>query len=202
MALPFSGLQSWPWKSPTSPNTNTSPCTYTNTNLPVSPADSFAAFETDAYQICARPKGKKSDPYKPFRNSPMKARKERQRRKTNSVQRVDLEFDMVIVQPDYSSESDSVGSDWSVGWFEPHAPEFCSDTDSENSFAVLIPCYDSPLADEKPVLGQEHYGNPYRSACSSSQLWSTVLTNISKDRRAETNFYIQQWVSSLQTEPS
>ena len=57
------------------------------------------------------------------------------------------------------SEEGSTGSekDWSVGWFEPHAPDFsCTDevtgvegegedenedADAENSFAVLVPCY-------------------------------------------------------------
>ncbi|KAJ8774845.1 hypothetical protein K2173_018104 [Erythroxylum novogranatense] len=37
------------------------------------------------------------------------------------------------------SESDD--SDYSIGWLEPHGPEFQSDDDTNNSFAVLVPCY-------------------------------------------------------------
>nr|CAD1845158.1 unnamed protein product [Ananas comosus var. bracteatus] len=36
---------------------------------------------------------------------------------------------------------DSDGSDWSVGWLEPHAHEFQCETESDSSFAVLVPCY-------------------------------------------------------------
>ena len=31
--------------------------------------------------------------------------------------------------------------DWSVGWLEPHGLGFQSDEDSDDSFAVLVPCY-------------------------------------------------------------
>ncbi|KAL6661463.1 hypothetical protein ACP70R_000847 [Stipagrostis hirtigluma subsp. patula] len=60
--------------------------------------------------------------------------------------RVDREHDMVIVPSDGDgggclSDSDSDGSDWSIGWLEPHAAELQSDGDSEGSFAVLVPCY-------------------------------------------------------------
>ncbi|KAL6900814.1 hypothetical protein ACP4OV_005490 [Aristida adscensionis] len=57
--------------------------------------------------------------------------------------RVDREHDMVIVPSDGDGDgdSDSDGSDWSIGWLEPHAPELQSDGDSEGSFAVLVPCY-------------------------------------------------------------
>lgn len=113
---------------------------------------------------------------------------------------LDLDFDMVIVQPDYFSGSNSEGSDWSVGWFEPHAPEFCSDGEAENSFAVLVPCYGgSALPDSfggKAWCVQEEVVNPLFNTNSKSQLW---LSNLGKDSQAETNFYLQQWVSSLKT---
>ncbi|RVW56294.1 hypothetical protein CK203_110202 [Vitis vinifera] len=32
-------------------------------------------------------------------------------------------------------------SDWSIGWLEPHGPEFQSDDELDGSFAVLVPCY-------------------------------------------------------------
>ena len=58
--------------------------------------------------------------------------------------RADGEHGMVIVQSDGDgclSDSDSDGSDWSIGWLEPLAPDLQTDGDSEGSFAVLVPCY-------------------------------------------------------------
>ncbi|CAL9065426.1 unnamed protein product [Musa banksii] len=31
--------------------------------------------------------------------------------------------------------------DWAIGWLEPHASEFRSESETENGFAVLVPCY-------------------------------------------------------------
>ncbi|WOL12133.1 hypothetical protein Cni_G20898 [Canna indica] len=57
--------------------------------------------------------------------------------------RIDKEYDIVLVPSDGGcmSGSDSDDSDWSIGWLEPHAPEFLSDSESEGSFAVLVRCY-------------------------------------------------------------
>lgn len=65
------------------------------------------------------------------------------RRNTSSSpeKSIDPEHDMVIVP----SDSESDGSDWSIGWLEPHPHHFRdSDADSEDSFAVLVPCYRTP----------------------------------------------------------
>lgn len=51
---------------------------------------------------------------------------------------IDKEFDVVLVQSDCA---ESEGVDWSIGWLEPHGPELRGEDDSENSFAVLVPCY-------------------------------------------------------------
>ncbi|KAF4380172.1 hypothetical protein G4B88_011246 [Cannabis sativa] len=57
--------------------------------------------------------------------------------------KIDQEYDVVIVQFDGGcvSGSESDNSDWSIGWLEPHGPEFQSDDEVDNSFAVLVPCY-------------------------------------------------------------
>ncbi|CAI9111446.1 OLC1v1011668C1 [Oldenlandia corymbosa var. corymbosa] len=58
--------------------------------------------------------------------------------------RVDKEYDVVLVPSDgvCLSGSESDDSDWSIGWLEPHAPDFQSDDDSgDDSFAVIVPCY-------------------------------------------------------------
>lgn len=53
------------------------------------------------------------------------------------------EYDVVIVPSDGGcfSGSESDDSDWSIGWLEPHGPGFDSDNESDDSFAVLVPCY-------------------------------------------------------------
>ncbi|KAG5018898.1 hypothetical protein JHK87_014753 [Glycine soja] len=70
--------------------------------------------------------------------------------KGHSKEEIDREHDVVIVSSDGGcvSGSESDGSDWSIGWLEPHGTGFSSDDDVEaretdNSFAVLVPCYGS-----------------------------------------------------------
>lgn len=57
--------------------------------------------------------------------------------------RIDREYDVVLVPSDGGcvSGSESDDSDWSIGWLEPHGPGFPSDDETDNSFAVLVPCY-------------------------------------------------------------
>ncbi|GFP92007.1 hypothetical protein PHJA_001344800 [Phtheirospermum japonicum] len=56
---------------------------------------------------------------------------------------IDKEYDVVLVPSDgvCLSGSESDDSDWSIGWLEPHAPDFQSDDEVDDSFAVLVPCY-------------------------------------------------------------
>ncbi|XP_020589028.1 uncharacterized protein LOC110030591 [Phalaenopsis equestris] len=82
--------------------------------------------------------------------------------------RIDREFDVVIVPSDGGclSGSETDDSDWSIGWMEPHAPEFQgSDGETDGSFAVLVPCYRRGRSEIRESLkGQalvaltEHYG--------------------------------------------
>ncbi|CAK7347264.1 unnamed protein product [Dovyalis caffra] len=57
--------------------------------------------------------------------------------------KIDREYDVVLVPSDGGcfSGTESDDSDYSIGWLEPHGPEFQSDDDTDNSFAVLVPCY-------------------------------------------------------------
>lgn len=57
--------------------------------------------------------------------------------------KIDREYDVVLVPSDGGcvSGSESDDSDYSIGWLEPHGPGFQSDDDTDNSFAVLVPCY-------------------------------------------------------------
>ncbi|KAK6150343.1 hypothetical protein DH2020_015275 [Rehmannia glutinosa] len=80
-----------------------------------------------------------------------KSREERGRR-------IDKEYDVVLVPSDgvCLSGSESDDSDWSIGWLEPHAPDFQSDNEVDDSFAVLVPCY---RHDCREVNGKEKEPN-------------------------------------------
>lgn len=82
--------------------------------------------------------------------------------------RIDREYDIVLVPSDGGcmSGSESEDSDWSVGWLEPHGSDF--DSDTENSFAVLVPCYgrgkcENVEAVKNGVLGAVHQLNMFPS---------------------------------------
>lgn len=77
---------------------------------------------------------------------------------------IDREYDIVLVPSDGGcmSGSESEDSDWSVGWLEPHGTDF--DSDTENSFAVLVPCYGRGRCEKveevkNGVLGAVHQQN-------------------------------------------
>lgn len=58
--------------------------------------------------------------------------------------RIDRECDVVVVPSDGDclSAAESEDSDWSIGWLEPHAPDFLTaEGEADTSFAVLVPCY-------------------------------------------------------------
>ncbi|KAI5073038.1 hypothetical protein GOP47_0011051 [Adiantum capillus-veneris] len=64
-------------------------------------------------------------------------------------------------------------SDWLIGWEEPHGPGFCS----EGSFAVLVPCYDSPPASQMSPQTPP--------SISKSQLWADVLTKVAMETETQ-----------------
>ncbi|KAM0000919.1 hypothetical protein Hdeb2414_s0398g00886091 [Helianthus debilis subsp. tardiflorus] len=84
---------------------------------------------------------------------------------------------------------------WSVGWMEPHAPEFFNSDDedadagagavADNSFAVLVPCYRN---DCKAFKMEEQ----------ASDQFLNVLTDFPNGFPAEGNKYMEQWLASLQ----
>ncbi|TKY69955.1 hypothetical protein E2542_SST06239 [Spatholobus suberectus] len=71
--------------------------------------------------------------------------KVKRKRQSREDRRLDREYDVVLVPSDGDgclSGSESDDSDWSIGWLEPHGPDFLqSDDDLDNSFAVLVQCY-------------------------------------------------------------
>jgi hypothetical protein len=92
--------------------------------------------------------------------------------------KIDREYDVVLVPSDGGcvSGSESDDSDYSIGWLEPHGPEFQSDDDTDNSFAVLVPCYgrvqDNAFEDKKNNLFGAIVNIPDgKSHCSSRVLF-------------------------------
>ncbi|XP_022132824.1 uncharacterized protein LOC111005581 isoform X1 [Momordica charantia] len=95
--------------------------------------------------------------------------------------RIDWEYDFVMVpsvgdgiqMPDSADEAD-----WSIGWFEPHGPNF----QSEDSFAVLVPSYSH--------------------RCKELVESSNVELLAAIKNSPESNNYMEQWLSSLQNSES
>lgn len=71
------------------------------------------------------------------------SRKVKRKWHSREERKVDREYDVVLVPSDGGcvSGSESDDSDWSIGWLEPHGPGFPSDDETDNSFAVIVPCY-------------------------------------------------------------
>ncbi|XP_027078223.1 uncharacterized protein [Coffea arabica] len=103
--------------------------------------------------------------------------------------RIDKEYDVVLVPSDgvCLSGSESDDSDWSIGWLEPHAPDFQSDDEADDSFAVLVPCYRHAYTElEKEPRGS----NQFLSAIKNLP---NEYSDVSDGKK-----YVEQWLSSLQ----
>lgn len=76
-------------------------------------------------------------------SSSSSSRKMKKKWNSREERKIDRESDGVLVPRDggCSLESESEDSDWSIGWLEPHGPDFLSDDETDDSFAVLVPCY-------------------------------------------------------------
>ncbi|GLJ47020.1 hypothetical protein SUGI_0992760 [Cryptomeria japonica] len=108
----------------------------------------------------------------------------------------DPEFNGVIVPVDgvcMSDSEDSGDSDWSIGWFEHQSSEFSTETESERSFAVLIPCYGLGALPKDPRKKKEKVNDSARHDDPQGQLLNAVLsTSPSQDNQK----YLQQWLDS------
>ncbi|KAA8528362.1 hypothetical protein F0562_035717 [Nyssa sinensis] len=99
--------------------------------------------------------------------------------------KIDREYDVVLVPSDGGcvSGSESDDSDWSTGWLEPHGPGFQSHDDSEDSFAVLVPCYGHGRKDLEE---------------NSKEKFLDTIGKIPDTYAAESKKYMEQWLSSFQ----
>ncbi|KAH0461441.1 hypothetical protein IEQ34_009016 [Dendrobium chrysotoxum] len=95
-----------------------------------------------------------------MKSSSRRIKKKWQSREERRV-RIDREYDVVIVPSDGGclSGSESDDSDWSIGWIEPHAPEFQSNEgETDSSFAVLVPCYGRGRCEKKDGMKSRAFG--------------------------------------------
>lgn len=98
--------------------------------------------------------------------------------------KTDKEYDIVMVPSDGGcvSGSESDDSDWSIGWLEPHGPGFQSDDESDDSFAVLVPCYGRGRGEMED---------------NSKDMFLNTIGEVPDKYSAENKKYMQ-WLSSLQ----
>ncbi|KAL2504515.1 hypothetical protein Adt_20136 [Abeliophyllum distichum] len=106
---------------------------------------------------------------------------------TDERKGIDKVYDAVLVPSDgvclTGSESDDL--DWSIGWLEPHAPDFQSDNEADGSFAVLVPCYRHQC---KKLEEVKEPGNYFLNA----------IKNLPNEYSDDGKKYMEQWLSSLQ----
>ncbi|KAL9248932.1 hypothetical protein AKJ16_DCAP20978 [Drosera capensis] len=111
-----------------------------------------------------------------------KSRRVSRKCQTREEQKIDKEYDAVLVPSDGGciSDSDSDGSDWSVGWSEAHASGFQSDGENDGGFAVLVPCYGRG-----------------RTKVTPNENKKDVILHIAGHRSDDGKKYVEQWLSSF-----
>ncbi|XP_059640037.1 uncharacterized protein LOC132282388 [Cornus florida] len=112
-------------------------------------------------------------------------RKVKRKWRSREERKIDKECDAVLVPSDgvCLSGSETDDSDWSIGWLEPHAPDFQrDDEEADNSFAVLVPCYKHEFKEL-----EEEPNNQFFSA----------INNLPNEYSDERKKYMEQFISSL-----
>lgn len=140
----------------------------------LNPSSDSGLWESDTFQFPLVHRG----------NMGSSSRRVKRKWHSREEKKIDKEYDVVLVPSDGAcfSGSESDDSDWSIGWLEPHGPAFQTDDDSDDSFAVLVPCYGR--------------GRVELDDNSKDKFFDTI-GNI-PDLAAESKKHMEQWLSSLQ----
>ncbi|GAB4847217.1 hypothetical protein Ancab_026226 [Ancistrocladus abbreviatus] len=119
-----------------------------------------------------------------FSSSSSLQRKVKKKWQSREERRIDKEHDVVLVPSDgvCFSGSESDDSDWSIGWLEPHGSDFLTDDETDDSFAVLVPCYRN---ERKGMVDGPN-----------NQLLSAIK-NLTNEHFDEGKNFMDQWLSSL-----
>ncbi|KAL9241979.1 hypothetical protein vseg_016027 [Gypsophila vaccaria] len=118
-------------------------------------------------------------------NSGVNSRRVRKKGRNRKDQKIDKGCDSAVVPFDggrSSSDSESDGSDWSIGWSEPHASGFLSEDEIDSGFGVLVRCYGRTYA-PKMENGKNNVGNNAHD---------------SNSYEADSQKHIDRWLSTLQ----
>lgn len=126
MAVAFTNLSWWLWSGK-----HQEPRLSNGSSL--NPSPESGTWESDALKF----------PLVKRTNMASSSRRVKRKWHSREERKIDREYDVVLVPSDGGcvSGSESDDSDWSIGWLEPHGPGFQSDDETDNSFAVLVPCY-------------------------------------------------------------
>ncbi|CAH9065895.1 unnamed protein product [Cuscuta epithymum] len=160
MAIAFTSLSWWPWSGK-----------HQEPKFTLSPLPESGLWESDKVKF-------------PLDRRQYTSRRVKRKWSSREERKIDKEYDIVLVPSDGGcvSGSESDDSDWSIGWMEPHGSGFQGDDESDDSFAVLVPCYGHA----------ENFANNLQD-----QFLSTVR-NIPDIYATESKTYMEQWLSSLQ----
>lgn len=119
------------------------------------------------------------------------ARRRAARHGRRRLSEVDREIDGFVVVADgadWTSGSDSDDSDLSIGWFERLSSGFSSDTESENSFAVLVPCYGPSSSHAVDSRGKQN---------EKPRILDMIQ---SKNSAQDSQKYVEKWLASLKSQ--
>ncbi|KAF8406095.1 hypothetical protein HHK36_008175 [Tetracentron sinense] len=128
MAVTFTRLSWWLWGGTDhEPNVSTAPSLNSSSDF------DLGLWDPNIVKFPSVKGGKMATP----------SRKVKRKWHSREERRIDTKYDIVLVPSDGGclSGTESSDSDWSIGWLEPHAPDFLSDDETESSFAVLVRCY-------------------------------------------------------------
>ncbi|KAJ4963467.1 hypothetical protein NE237_023406 [Protea cynaroides] len=171
MSLGFSRISWWLWGGKVHESTVSSDASSSDLGLDVR--------ESDTVKFSSVKGGKMQS----------SSRRIKRKRHSREERRIDREYDVVLVPSDGGclSGSESDDSDWSIGWLEPHAPDFLSDDETESSFAVLVPCYGRGRRDLVEV------DSPKKQFLGAIGNFQNGANHFIEGKK-----YIEEWLSSLQ----
>ncbi|KAL3504872.1 hypothetical protein ACH5RR_034713 [Cinchona calisaya] len=169
MDIAFRNISWWLWSG----KKNEEPKIQNGTSL--NPSSDSGLWESDTLKFPLVHRG----------NMGSSSRRVKRKWHSREERKIDKEYDVVLVPSDGGcfSGSESDDSDWSIGWLEPHGPAIQNDDDSDDSFAVLVPCYGRGRGDLN-----EHPKDKFLD----------TIGNIPDLYTADSKKYMEQWLSSLQ----
>lgn len=138
MALAFNHISLWLWGG----GKIHDPIAAASSSSPTSSSSSPSSAMSSSFDFGLGFREPESIKFLSTKREGMRSRRIKKKWHSREERKIDKEYDLVLVPSDgvCLSGSESDDSDWSIGWMEPHAPDFLNDNDNEN-FAVIVQCY-------------------------------------------------------------